>query len=100
MRGGVQTTAIDTSMNGEGALPIDISEQMMPMLSLQLYAATPQCGRLHVYRNANFVVRVRRGADFIAQILFHQLIFSDCREVMNQFVGHRSQSSAWRHSNH
>ena len=41
MRGGVQTTTVDTSINGGGTRPVDISEQTMPMLSLQLYAATP-----------------------------------------------------------
>ena len=54
MRGGVQTTTVDASMNGGGALPNDICEQTMPVLSLQLYAATPQCGRLRTNRNAYF----------------------------------------------
>ena len=37
------------SQGGVGSLPIDISEQMMPMLSLRLYVAIPQCGRLHAH---------------------------------------------------
>ena len=55
------TGAVAQSQGGVGSLPIDISEKMMPMLSLQLYAATPQCGRLHADRNADFVVYSTRG---------------------------------------
>ena len=87
MRGGVQATTVDTSMNGGWTWPIDISEQTMPMLSLQLYVATPPLEGVFTRTGKQTLWCVQQGAELIAGILSHQLIFSDRQEEMNQLVG-------------
>ena len=87
MRGGVQTTTIDTSMNGGGTPPIDISEKTMPMLSLRLYAATPPLEGVFTRTGKQTLWCVQQGAELIAGILSHQLIFPDHQEEMNRLVG-------------
>ena len=84
VRGGVQATTIDTSMNGGWTRPIDISEQTIPMLSLQLYAATPP---LKGVLGKQSLWCVQQGAELIAGILSHQLIFPEHQEEMNKLVG-------------
>ena len=74
-------------MNGRGTWPIDIFEQTMPMLSLQLYAATPPLEGDFTQTGNRTLWCVRQGAELIAGILSHQLIFSDRQEEMNQLVG-------------
>ena len=87
MRGWVQTTTVDTSMNGGGTRPVDISEQTMPILSLGLYAATPPPEGDFTQTGKQALWCVQQGAELIAGILSHQLIFPDHKEKMNQLVG-------------
>ena len=87
MHGGVQATTIDTSMNGGWTRPIDISEQMMLMLSLQLYAATPTLKGVFGGTGKQTLGCVQQGDELIAGILSHQLIFPDPQEEMNQLAG-------------
>jgi len=87
MRGGLQATTIDISMNEGWTRPIDISEQTMPMLSLRLYAATPPLEVDFTQTGKKTLWCVRQGAELLSGILSHQLIFPDRREEMNQLVG-------------
>ena len=87
MRGGVQATTIDTSMNGGWTQTIDISDQTMPMQSLQLYAATPTLKGVFTQTGKRNLWCVQQVAELIAGILSHQLIFPDHQEEMNRLVG-------------